>query len=54
MVNYKLYYFNGRGNGECARQLPSILFLQIFAVAGHEYEDIRLTKEQFAPMKPSK
>ncbi|KHJ85156.1 glutathione S-transferase protein [Oesophagostomum dentatum] len=46
MVHYKLLYFNGRGNGECARQ--------IFAVAGQQYEDVRLTHEQFAPMKPSR
>ncbi|KHJ90796.1 glutathione S-transferase protein [Oesophagostomum dentatum] len=45
MVHYKLLYFNGRGNGECARQ--------IFAVAGQQYEDVRLTHEQFAPMKPN-
>ncbi|KIH47583.1 hypothetical protein ANCDUO_22354 [Ancylostoma duodenale] len=35
----------------------SLLFtssqLQIFALAGQEYEDVRLTKEQFAPVKPS-
>ncbi|EPB80181.1 hypothetical protein ANCCEY_00736 [Ancylostoma ceylanicum] len=46
MVKYKLIYFNGRGRAECARQ--------IFALAGQEYEDVRLTHEQFAPLKPSK
>ncbi|EYC01078.1 hypothetical protein Y032_0110g144 [Ancylostoma ceylanicum] len=45
MVKYKLIYFNGRGRAECARQ--------IFALAGQEYEDVRLTHEQFAPLKPT-
>ncbi|VDL82879.1 unnamed protein product [Nippostrongylus brasiliensis] len=43
MVNYKLIYFDGRGAGECARQ--------IFALAEQPYEDVRLTKETFAPLK---
>ncbi|VDO96002.1 unnamed protein product [Heligmosomoides polygyrus] len=43
MVNYKLTYFNGRGAGECARQ--------IFALADQKYEDVRLTQETFAPLK---
>ncbi|KAL6736811.1 hypothetical protein Aduo_007118 [Ancylostoma duodenale] len=45
MVHYKLTYFPVRGAGECARQ--------IFALAGQEFEDVRLTKEQFAPVKPN-
>ncbi|KIH52355.1 glutathione S-transferase protein, partial [Ancylostoma duodenale] len=45
MVHYKLTYFPIRGLAECARQ--------IFVLAGQEYEDVRLTKEQFAPMKPN-
>ncbi|KAL6736808.1 hypothetical protein Aduo_007115 [Ancylostoma duodenale] len=44
MVHYKLSYFDIRGAGECVRQ--------IFAVAGQEFEDNRLTKEDFAPLKP--
>ncbi|KAE9415697.1 hypothetical protein Angca_009047, partial [Angiostrongylus cantonensis] len=45
MVHYKLTYFDGRGLAECARQL--------FALADQPYEDVRLTKEQFAPLKES-
>ncbi|VDO96001.1 unnamed protein product [Heligmosomoides polygyrus] len=43
MVNYKLTYFPGRGAAECARQ--------IFALADQKYEDVRITREEFAPLK---
>ncbi|KJH52066.1 glutathione S-transferase protein [Dictyocaulus viviparus] len=43
MVEYKLYYFNGRGLGEVTRQL--------FALADVEYEDIRVPKEQWPEVK---
>ncbi|EYC01083.1 hypothetical protein Y032_0110g149 [Ancylostoma ceylanicum] len=45
MVHYKLTYFNGRGLGECARQL--------FALADQQYEDIRVTHEEFPNIKPN-
>ncbi|KAL6736813.1 hypothetical protein Aduo_007120 [Ancylostoma duodenale] len=44
MVHYKLTYFNGRGLGECARQL--------FALADQQYEDVRVTHEEFSKIKP--
>ena len=44
MPHYKLYYFNSRGNAEVVRL--------VFAQAGVEYEDIRLTSEQWAEFKP--
>jgi glutathione S-transferase len=44
MPHYKLYYFNARGNAEVVRL--------VFAQAGVEYEDIRLTSEQWAEFKP--
>ena len=44
MPTYKLYYFNSRGVAEVARL--------VFAQAGVEYEDIRLTSEQWAEFKP--
>ena len=44
MPKYKLYYFNSRGNAEVQRL--------VFAQAGVEYEDIRLTSEQWAEFKP--
>ncbi|WKX97382.1 hypothetical protein Q1695_013214 [Nippostrongylus brasiliensis] len=43
MVQYKFYYFPGRGLGEITRQL--------FALAGVEYEDIRITSEQWPEYK---
>ncbi|VDL74546.1 unnamed protein product [Nippostrongylus brasiliensis] len=43
MVQYKFYYFPGRGLGEITRQL--------FALAGVEYEDIRITPEQWPEYK---
>ncbi|CAP39343.2 Protein CBR-GST-38 [Caenorhabditis briggsae] len=47
MVSYKLTYFDGRGAGEICRQ--------IFAYAGQEYEDQRLTDEQWeeSPIQPT-
>jgi glutathione S-transferase len=45
MVHYKLTYFNGRGRAEIVRL--------IFAVAGVEYEDVRLDKEKWPALKPS-
>ena len=44
MPTYKLYYFNSRGSAEVIRL--------IFAQAGVEYEDNRLTSEQWAEFKP--
>jgi glutathione S-transferase len=43
MPTYKLTYFNGRGRAEAARF--------VFAQAGVEYEDVRLTGEEFKEMK---
>ena len=40
---YKLTYFNGRGWGEMIRLM--------FAAAGVEYEDCRLTMEKFKKLK---
>ncbi len=45
MPSYKLIYFNGRGRAELIRFL--------FAQAGVEYEDCRVTGEEFAKLKPS-
>lgn len=45
MVSYKLTYFNGRGAGEVSRQ--------IFAYAGQQYEDNRVTQEQWPALKES-
>ena len=45
MPTYKLTYFNAKGRAELTRFL--------FAQAGVEYEDVRLTQEQFAEMKPN-
>ena len=46
MPKYKLTYFAGRGRGENARLL--------FAKAGVQYEDNRVTFEQWGALKPSK
>ena len=46
MSGYKLYYFNGRGRGELARLA--------FAAANIEFEDIRLTRDEWAVEKASK
>ena len=46
MPNYKLYYFNIRGRAEVTRLL--------FKVAGVNFEDKRLTGEEWAAMKSSK
>ncbi len=43
MSKYKLIYFNTRGRAEVSRWL--------FAQAGVEYEDVRLTPEEWAPIK---
>ena len=45
MPTYKLYYFNVRANAETIRL--------IFAQAGVEYEDIRLTPEEWAEFEPT-
>ena len=45
MPGIKLTYFNGRGRAETARY--------VLAYAGAEYEDNRITGEQFAELKPS-
>ncbi|KHJ86393.1 glutathione S-transferase protein [Oesophagostomum dentatum] len=43
MVHYKLTYFNTRGLAETPRQL--------FALAGQDFEDVRLTHEEFTGAK---
>jgi glutathione S-transferase len=43
MPSYKLSYFNARGRAEMIRL--------VFAAAGVEYEDCRLTKEEFGKLK---
>lgn len=43
MVHYKLIYFNGRGLGEVTRL--------IFAVAGVEYEDVRIERDAWPSKK---
>ena len=43
MVQYKLYYFNGKGRAELARL--------IFAAAGQEYEDVRFEGAQWPTHK---
>ncbi|XGW08993.1 hypothetical protein V3C99_011365 [Haemonchus contortus] len=45
MVHYKLTYFNGRGAAEIIRQ--------VFVLAGQDYEDIRLTHEEWPKHKAS-
>ena len=45
MPTYKLTYFDARGRGETIRF--------VFAQAGVEYEDNRITKEEWAQLKPS-
>ncbi|VDM81904.1 unnamed protein product [Strongylus vulgaris] len=45
MVHYKLTYFGVRGVAETARQ--------IFALAGQDFEDVRVSQEEFAPIKPN-
>ena len=45
MSGYKLYYFNVRGRGELARLA--------FAAANIEFEDIRLTGDEWAVEKAS-
>ena len=46
MPKYKLYYFNVRARAEVTRTL--------FAQAGVEYEDIRLTRDEWQELKASK
>ena len=43
MVHYKLYYFPGRGAAETIRQ--------IFAVAKQDYEDIRISQDEWPKHK---
>ena len=43
---YKLTYFDIRGRAETSRML--------FALADVEYEDVRVTREQWQGLKPSK
>ena len=45
MSSYKLVYFEGKGRGEVSRL--------IFAQAGVEYEDKRVSKEEWAQLKPT-
>ena len=44
MPTYKLVYFNTKGRAEISRW--------ILAQAGVKYEDVRITKEQWAELKP--
>ena len=45
MTSYKLYYFNGRGRAENIRLL--------LALAGQDYEDYRVSMEEWKQLKPS-
>ena len=45
MPTYKLIYFNARGRGELIRY--------VFAQAGVQYEDFRVSKEKWAEIKPT-
>ncbi|KAK2169386.1 hypothetical protein LSH36_10g03064 [Paralvinella palmiformis] len=45
MSPYKLYYFDNRGRAEFSRLL--------FALAEQDYEDRRVTKEEWTELKPS-
>jgi glutathione S-transferase len=45
MPQYKLTYFNARGRAEIVRL--------VFAQAGVEYEDKRITKEEWGELKPN-
>ena len=44
MPSFKLIYFNARGGGELSRL--------VFAAAGEEYEDIRLSGDDWKAVKP--
>ena len=46
MGKIKLIYFDARGRAELSRL--------ILAQAGQEYEDVRVKKEEWPSMKPSK
>ena len=46
MGKIKLFYFDARGRAELSRL--------ILAQAGQEYEDVRIKREDWAAMKPSK
>ena len=46
MPSYKLIYFNARGGGELSRL--------VFAAAGKEYDDIRLSSDDWKLQKPGK
>ena len=46
MVKFTLYYFNIKGRGEVIRL--------IFTVAGVEFEDKRVNREEWLKLKPSK
>ena len=45
MSSYKVTYFNGRGRGELTRLL--------MVTAGQDFEDERITREEWPKMKPS-
>ena len=44
MTKIRLIYFNARGRAELSRL--------ILAQAGQEYEDVRITKDEWPAMKP--
>ena len=46
MTQYKLYYFDARGRAEYIRL--------IFALAGVEYEDYRVPRDEWPEVKKSK
>ncbi|VDM68458.1 unnamed protein product [Strongylus vulgaris] len=52
MVHYKLTYFDGRGAAEIIRQSPELTnHSSVFVLAGQDFEDVRLTQEEWPKHK---